>query len=72
MMDWEADKALKMSAHHVPLRQMTQTNWYVRWTGENRWNILEYVGRTHPVSKQLPKITVQKFTVAGNFFFSLI
>ena len=35
-MHWEADKALKMRAHHVPFRQIIQPKSCVRWTGKNR------------------------------------
>jgi hypothetical protein len=47
MMHWEAHKSLKMSAHHVPLRQMLQTKRYVRWTVENRWKNTPKIGSSY-------------------------
>jgi hypothetical protein len=49
MMHWEADKTVKRSAHHVPLRQRKR---YVRWTSEKS------LKKHTQVTKQLPKLSL--------------
>jgi hypothetical protein len=52
---WESDKALKMSAHHVPLSQMIQTKRYVRWADENRYHYVNN-GASLPITVASPVI----------------